>query len=80
MAQMEHSSHVKAPAAADAPSAHVPFDASLPPVGPGRVHSYAITLKDRTFAIADGVRYTGWIFEGSAPGQVIHVRQGDTCH
>ena len=56
---------------------HVPFDAALPPVGAGTVHHYTITLKDEVLDIAPGVRYAGWTFEGSAPGPVIHVRQGD---
>jgi nitrite reductase (NO-forming) len=56
---------------------HTPFDAALPPVGPGTVHRYTITLKDEVLDIAPGVRYAGWTFEGSAPGPVIHVRQGD---
>ena len=57
--------------------AHVPFDATLPPVGAGTVHHYTITLKDEVLDIAPGVRFAGWTFEGSAPGPVIHVREGD---
>ena len=75
---MEHSAPAAQKSAVDAPAKHVPFDPSLPAVGKGSLHSYTITLKDRTFAIADGVQYTGWTFDGSAPGPVIHVRQGDT--
>jgi nitrite reductase (NO-forming) len=64
-----------APAASGA--GHKAYDAALPPVGPGTVHRYTIRLKDEILEIAPGVRYTGWTFEGSAPGPVIHVRQGD---
>ena len=64
-------------AANGTPAAHVPFDAALPPVGAGTVHHYTIRLADEVLAIADGVRYQGWTFEGAAPGPVIHVRQGD---
>jgi nitrite reductase (NO-forming) len=64
-------------AAAVAAPSHAPRDATLPPVGPGTVHHYTITLKDEVLDIAPGVRFTGWTFEGSAPGPVIHVRQGD---
>jgi nitrite reductase (NO-forming) len=64
-------------AAASAIASHAPRDATLPPVGPGTIHHYTITLKDEVLDIAPGVRFTGWTFEGSAPGPVIHVRQGD---
>ena len=56
---------------------HTPYDATLPPVGAGTVHKYIIRLKDETFEIAPGVRFQGWTFDGTAPGPVIHVRQGD---
>ena len=64
-------------AAATTVAPHTPYDATLPPVGAGTVHKYIIRLKDETFEIAPGVRYQGWTFEGTAPGPVIHVRQGD---
>jgi nitrite reductase (NO-forming) len=57
--------------------AHKPYDAALPPVGPGSVHHYTIRLADETLEIAPGVRYAGWTFDGGAPGPIIHVRQGD---
>ena len=56
---------------------HPALDATLPPVGPGTVHHYTIRLEDETLDIAPGVEYAGWTFDGSAPGPVIHVRQGD---
>ena len=65
-----------AAAATPAPP-HALYDATLPPVGPGTVHKYTIRLKDEVLEIAPGVRYQGWTFEGTAPGPVIHVRQGD---
>jgi nitrite reductase (NO-forming) len=60
-----------------APVVHKPYDAALPPVGPGTVHHYTIRLEDETLEIAPGVRYAGWTFDGGAPGPIIHVRQGD---
>ena len=56
---------------------HTPYDAVLPPLGAGTEHHYTIRLKDEVLDIAPGVRYQGWTFEGSSPGPVIHVRQGD---
>jgi nitrite reductase (NO-forming) len=66
-----------AAAATSATATRAPFDATLPPVGAGTEHHYTITLKDEVLEIAPGVRFTGWTFDGSAPGPVIHVRQGD---
>jgi nitrite reductase (NO-forming) len=42
---------------------------------PARVH---LTVRDRLVQIAPGVRYRSWGFDGTAPGPVIHVRQGQT--
>jgi nitrite reductase (NO-forming) len=56
---------------------HPALDATLPPVGPGTVHHYTIRLADETIDIAPGVKYAGWTFDGTVPGPVIHVRQGD---
>jgi nitrite reductase (NO-forming) len=58
-------------------AAHKPAPVELPPVGPGHLHHSTITLKDETFQVAPGIRYTGWTFDGGAPGPIIHVRQGD---
>ena len=71
------SSTATAATATAAPASHAPYDATLPPVGPGTEHKYTIRLKDETLEIAPGVSYQGWTFDGSAPGPVIHVRQGD---
>jgi nitrite reductase (NO-forming) len=64
-------------AAAATVPAHKAVDATLPPVGAGTIHRYTIRLADEILDIAPGVRYAGWTFEGSSPGPVIHVRQGD---
>ena len=58
-------------------AAHQPAPVELPPLAPGHLHHYTITLKDETFDVAPGIHYTGWTFDGGAPGPVIHVRQGD---
>jgi nitrite reductase (NO-forming) len=69
------------PAAAATPAAAAstkPYDATLPAVGPGTVHRYTLTIHEQTITVAPGVRYDGWLFGTTAPGPVIHVRQGDT--
>jgi nitrite reductase (NO-forming) len=57
-------------------AARAPYPAALPPTTSGPVRHYTITLKDRVFDIAPGIHYAGWTFGGTAPGPVIHVRQG----
>jgi nitrite reductase (NO-forming) len=59
--------------------AHKPYDAAMPPVSASDVVKVHMTLKDITVEIAPGVKYNTWAFDGhGAPGQVIHVRQGQT--
>ncbi|MFI5268829.1 MAG: multicopper oxidase domain-containing protein, partial [Chloroflexota bacterium] len=56
-------------------------DAALPPLL-GTGNSVAVTLKatDTTVAIAGGVSYQAWTFGGTAPGPILHVRQGQTVN
>ena len=58
-------------------AAHRPYPADLPALTSASVHHYTITLKDRIVEVAPGIHYSAWTFDGSAPGPVIHVRQGD---
>jgi nitrite reductase (NO-forming) len=66
-----------APANADAIAMkHAAFPAALPaaPAGPvARVH---LSIADRAVSVAPGIRYQAWTFGSTAPGPVIHVRQG----
>ncbi len=62
---------------------HAPYDASLPallPLVPGRanVRTLALTTSDEVIQIADGVSFQAWTFDGTVPGPVVHVKQGDT--
>ena len=54
------------------------YDPALPPVPIGSVHKITLTAKEGVQEIAPGVKYAAWTFDGSAPGPVIHVKQGDT--
>jgi nitrite reductase (NO-forming) len=59
--------------------AHVAYDAALPAAPAGDLAEVRMTLKDMTVAIAPGVSYQTWAFDGQgAPGPVVHVRQGQT--
>lgn len=52
-------------------------DATLPPLEPSpRQLTYRVL--DSTVEIAAGVQYNAWTFEGTVPGPVLHVKQGDT--
>jgi nitrite reductase (NO-forming) len=61
-------------------AAHKPYDAALPALQPGEVVKVHMVMKDRTVEIAPGVSYKVWAFDGdySAPGPIVHVRQGQT--
>jgi copper-containing nitrite reductase len=60
--------------------AHKPYDAKLPPLQSGNLVKVHMTMKDRVVEIAPGVKYNVWAFDGdySAPGPIVHVRQGQT--
>ena len=60
-------------------AAHKPYPAEMPAIPAGDVVPVQMTLKDIVIEIAPGVKYSTWSFDGTgAPGQVIHVRQGQT--
>jgi nitrite reductase (NO-forming) len=54
------------------------FPAELPPVQQGRTKRIHFTVRDVNFAITPDLVVPAWTFEGSLPGPVVHVRQGDT--
>jgi nitrite reductase (NO-forming) len=60
--------------------AHKPYDAAMPALQTGEVVKVNMVMKDRVVEIAPGVRYNVWAFDGdySAPGPIVHVRQGQT--
>jgi nitrite reductase (NO-forming) len=66
--------------AEDLAVAHKPYDATLPPIPAGDVVRVRMVMKHKTVEIAPGVNYNVWAFDGrySAPGPVVHVRQGQT--
>ncbi len=56
----------------------VPHDATLPPVGPGRVHRRTFTVREVERSVAPGVTQRLWTYDGTAPGPTLHGRIGDT--
>ena len=62
-------------------AAHKPYEAALPAAPAGPVANVKMTIKDMDVEIAPGVKYRTWAFDeatGTAPGPVIHVREGQT--
>jgi nitrite reductase (NO-forming) len=70
-----------APANADAiATAHQAFPATLPAAPAGAVANVDLSMQHTTVSIAPGIKYDAWTFGSSAPGPVIHVRQGQTVN
>jgi nitrite reductase (NO-forming) len=66
-----------APANADALAMkHAAFPAALPAAPAGPVAHVHLSIADRVVSIAPRIRYDAWTFGSTAPGPVIHVRQG----
>ena len=61
-------------------AAHKPYDAVMPPIPAGDIVKVRMVMKHKTVEIAPGVKYNVWAFDGkySAPGPIVHVRQGQT--
>jgi nitrite reductase (NO-forming) len=55
---------------------HAAFPAALPAAAAGPVAHVHLSIADRVVSIAPGIHYRAWTFGTSAPGPVIHVRQG----
>jgi nitrite reductase (NO-forming) len=59
---------------------HAVYDAQ-PPVAPaGDSVDVKLVAKQTLVTIAPGVAYQAWTFNGSVPGPIIRVRQGQTVH
>ncbi|HEY3540969.1 MAG TPA: multicopper oxidase domain-containing protein [Gaiellaceae bacterium] len=70
-----------APANADALAMqHAAFPAELPPAPAGAIANVNIGISHDTLSIAPGIKYDAWTFNGSVPGPVVHVREGQTVH
>jgi nitrite reductase (NO-forming) len=66
-----------APANADALAMkHAAFPATLPNAPAGPVANVHLGISHDTISIAPGVKYEAWTFNGTVPGPVVHVREG----
>ncbi|MGH8234994.1 MAG: multicopper oxidase domain-containing protein [Rhodanobacteraceae bacterium] len=57
-----------------------PRDARLPPLTPGPSVNVNLVVTDDKVEIASGVYYQAWTYNGTVPGPIIHVRQGQTVN
>ena len=60
--------------------AHQLYDPQLAPAPAGNVVNVQLTAKEALLSIAPGIAYKAWTFNGTVPGPVIHVRQGQTVN
>ncbi len=66
-----------APTAVPIDAGHVYYDPSTPPASPDKVKEITLVAQDKVQDIAAGVPYDTWTFNGTVPGPVLRVRQGD---
>jgi nitrite reductase (NO-forming) len=55
---------------------HAAYPATLPAAPAGPVAQVHLSIADRIVSVAPGVTYHAWTFGSTAPGPVIHVREG----
>ena len=68
------------PAAQVVPPAHQTYNAQAPTALQGSTVNVTLTVKELLVSIAPNVVYHAWTFNGTVPGPVIRVRQGQTIH
>jgi nitrite reductase (NO-forming) len=56
------------------------YNPTLPPVLEGDNVNVQLEVQENLITIASGVAYHAWTYNGTAPGPVIHLRQGQTVH
>jgi nitrite reductase (NO-forming) len=66
--------------ASRAPLANVSPPVLPPLINNGNTAAVTMTASDATIQIASGVQYQAWTFNGTVPGPILHVRQGQTLN
>jgi len=54
------------------------YDATAPAVLPGTTHDITLTVEEKMMTVAPGFVVNVWTFNGTVPGPVIRVTEGDT--
>ena len=62
------------------PPAHTEYNAAAPTAAQGSVVNVKLVAEEKLISIAPGVAYHAWTFNGTVPGPVIRVRQGQTIN
>jgi nitrite reductase (NO-forming) len=58
--------------------AYTLYDATAPAVMEGTTHEITLTVEEKAMTVAEGFVQKVWTFNGTVPGPVIRVHQGDT--
>jgi nitrite reductase (NO-forming) len=53
------------------------YDPALPPLQPGRPREVHLVARNETVAISGDTAMRAWTFNGTVPGPILHLRQGD---
>jgi nitrite reductase (NO-forming) len=53
------------------------YDPVVTPASTAGIKDFTIPITHGRVTIADGTTYEGWMFGGTIPGPILHVRQGD---
>jgi nitrite reductase (NO-forming) len=72
--------HTPLPVVQVHPPAHSTYDAHPPAPLFGQTVNVTLTVREVLISIAPGIAYHAWTFNGTVPGPVIHVHQGQTVH
>lgn len=68
------------PVATVAVPPHQTYNAVAPATPQGNTVNLTLTVRELLVSIAPGVAYHAWTFNGTVPGPVLRVRQGQTVH
>lgn len=60
--------------------AHQTYNAQPPVASQGNTVNVTLTIKELLISIAPDVAYHAWTFNGTVPGPILRVRQGQTVH
>src|SRR5262249_11747157 len=60
--------------------AHQTYNAAAPALAQGDSVNLTLEVKEALISIAPGVAYDAWTFNGTVPGPVLRVRQGQTVN
>lgn len=60
--------------------AHETYNAQAPITPQGNIVNVRLEVKEALISIAPGVAYRAWTFNGTVPGPILRVRQGQTVH